>query len=153
MGLEPTRSGFTARRSDQLSYSHHHKEDDGRNRTCVSGGCSSAPHRSATSSLANTQHAGLGSNQSLPDLEAGAPPLGLPAYRREQKCAGKESNLRSPVGLPGLQPGAWPLCHLRVIVERNSQRGRIRTSSPVLPKHVRCQIAPHAEKTMLNDEC
>ena len=101
-----------------LSYGHR---DDGRNRTCVSEGCSFAPRRSATSSIhrrnnesmafvtrallpsprpspskgEGSQHAGQGSNLSLPALEAGAPPLELPArVVAINQCAGKDSNLR-----------------------------------------------------------
>ena len=65
------------------------QEDDGRNRTCVSGGCSSAP-LPLGHVVVGHQHAGQGSNLSLPDLEAGAPPLGLPAREVDMRREGFE---------------------------------------------------------------
>lgn len=111
-----------------LSYGH---TDDGWNRTSVDGDCSPAPCRSATSSTARSpgflpplalahamglhaatvaprQHAGQGLNLSLPALEAGVPPLELPA----RQSAWKDSNLRPRAP----EARALPNCATRWVV-------------------------------------
>ena len=82
----------------------------------MSGGCSSAPRRSATSSHLKMQHAGQGSNLSLPVLETGVPPLELPAHGRCLLADNAQGGTRTPVGRQGHQLYRLmqsPLCHLR----------------------------------------
>jgi hypothetical protein len=156
VGFEPTRTRFTASCSTNLSYGHR---DHGRNRTCVSGLCRPAPHRSATWSCSNVTRAAQGSNLPLPDLESGVPPLELPAQSSSQ-CAGRDSNPRRPMasGSTGrrncrsatcafVSPGKVFTAKARRTPRRGrasrgtlSQRGRVRTFDLVYPKHARYQL-------------
>jgi hypothetical protein len=62
-------------------------------------------------------HAGQGSNLPFPDLEAGVPPLELPAQRL---CASMRREGFEPPCISeeraGLRPAALPFCHLRELV-------------------------------------
>jgi hypothetical protein len=73
--LELTHTGFTARRSDRLSYGHHQRawQESNLRRRELQSRASPLGHM-----LNNFQRAGQGSNLSLPVLETGVPPLELP---------------------------------------------------------------------------
>jgi hypothetical protein len=72
-------------------------------------------------------------------LQARTWPLG---HVVESQCVGRDLNPQWFGEPAGLQPAALPIMR----PTQTSQRGRIRTFNPVRPKHVRCQIALHAEK-------
>ena len=89
-------------------------QDDGWSRTSVTGFAdprlTARPRRQS-----HPQHAGQGSNLPLPDLEAGAPPLGLPAY--QSTVTVHREGIEPPSGPWGhrlYRPAHSPLCHLCV---------------------------------------
>ena len=141
MRFELTTTGATSRRSVHLSYGH---TDHDRNRTCITGFAD--PHL-AIRSRGPIKRAGQGSNLPLPDLEAGVPPLELPAHCCTfSRCVGRDLN---PHVSPKRGRGYGPLhCHSATYAKSEpsiSQRGRIRTFDLVRPRHARCQATPHAE--------
>ena len=132
MRFELTTTGATSRCSVQLSYGHM---DHDRNRTCMSGFADphAAPGRRrdfAFGHVVRIKCAGQGSNLPLPDLEAGVPPLELPAHhgnsmRREglePPCISKER--------AGLRPAALPFCHLRVSEKSAWKDSNLRSRAP-----------------------
>jgi hypothetical protein len=135
--FELTRSGFTARRSDRLSYGHR---EHGRDRTCVGGSCSPAPVRSATCSrhfrfaIADLRFASSDQN---PDRQ---PQIA----NRKSKIANRKSKVNSTpcrdrtCRFPGWSRASrlryrlmqLPLCHLRGLMNRTVSVEGFEPSTP-----------------------
>lgn len=81
-----------------------------------------------------------GIEPACPALQTSASPLGHEVDVHEQRAV-QGSNLPTP----DLEAGVHAIGTDGAIEQANSQRGRIRTFSPVLPKHVLRQIELHAD--------
>ena len=150
MGFEPTWARFTAWRSTCVELRPQRRRQESNLRgfpTAIergwelsSGGCSSAPDHSATSSKSKARRTGIEPVASR--FGDGCSAIGTSGVC----CKSAQGRIRTsvePMGLSGLQPDA--INRSATCASSNSQRGRVRTFDLVRPRHARCQTAPHAE--------